>query len=79
MTLNTATCKALFTTNSIYRASELEIENEKIRKDVLLLRNSVNRGIAEKELEGKEAISALSNHFRSCSEKTRLFYSPMRV
>lgn len=34
------------------RASELEIENEKLHKDVLLLRNSINRGIAEQELEG---------------------------
>lgn len=36
-----------------YRVSELEIENEKLRKDILLLRNSIDRGIAEDELEGK--------------------------
>lgn len=34
--------------------SELEIENEKLRKDILLLRNSIDRGIAEKELEGTQ-------------------------
>lgn len=39
---------------SIHRASELEIENERLHKDILLLRNSIDRGIAEKELEGKK-------------------------
>lgn len=31
----------------------MEIENEKLRKDILLLRNSINRGIADQELKGK--------------------------
>lgn len=31
----------------------MEIENEKLHKDLLLLRNSIDRGIADKELEGK--------------------------
>lgn len=40
-----------FTANC-HRVSELEIENEKLHKDILLLRSSIDRGIAQKELEG---------------------------
>lgn len=36
----------------LFRASELEVENEKLRKEFLLLRNSINRGVAQQELEG---------------------------
>ncbi len=37
----------------LYRASELEVENEKLRQDYQLLRNSINRGVESQELEGK--------------------------
>ncbi|XP_055305869.1 unconventional myosin-Vb isoform X2 [Sitodiplosis mosellana] len=40
-------------TEDAIRVSELEIENEKLHKDLLLLRNSIDRGIAEKELEAQ--------------------------
>ncbi|XP_055310995.1 unconventional myosin-Va-like, partial [Sitodiplosis mosellana] len=40
-------------TEDAIRVSELEIENEKLHKDILLLRNSIDRGIAEKELEAQ--------------------------
>lgn len=33
------------------RASELEVENEKLHKDILLLRSSINRGVENQELE----------------------------
>lgn len=32
----------------------MEIENEKLHKEILLLRNSIDRGIAKKELEGNQ-------------------------
>lgn len=34
------------------RASELEIENEKLRKEFELMRNSLNRGVESQELQG---------------------------
>lgn len=37
----------------MYRASELEVENEKLRKDYQLLRNSIIRGVENQELEGE--------------------------
>lgn len=36
----------------LFRASELEVENEKLRQDYQLLRNSINRGVESRELEG---------------------------
>lgn len=36
----------------LFRASELEVENEKLRQDYQLLRNSINRGVESQELEG---------------------------
>lgn len=36
----------------MFRLSELEIENEKLRKDCQLLRNSINRGVEDRELQG---------------------------
>lgn len=33
--------------------SELEVENEKLRQDYQLLRNSIKRGVEHQELEGK--------------------------
>lgn len=38
--------------NLLFRASELEVENEKLRQDYQLLRNSIDRGVESKELEG---------------------------
>lgn len=40
----------------LFRASELEVENEKLRQDYQLLRNSINRGVESRELEGKFTI-----------------------
>lgn len=40
-------------TEESIRASELEVENEKIRKDIVLLRNSINRGVEKSELEAQ--------------------------
>lgn len=34
--------------------SELEVENEKLRQDYQLLRNSIKRGVEHQELEGKK-------------------------
>lgn len=39
--------------NLLFRASELEVENEKLRQDYQLLRNSINRGVEGQELEGE--------------------------
>lgn len=39
----------------LYRASELEVENEKLRQDYQLLRNSIDRGVESRELEGKNS------------------------
>lgn len=36
----------------LFRASELEVENEKLRQDYQLLRNSIDRGVESRELEG---------------------------
>lgn len=36
----------------LFRASELEVENEKLRQDYQLLRNSINRGVESRELDG---------------------------
>lgn len=44
----------------VHRVSELEIENEKLHKDILLLRNSIDRGIPEKELEGNQYLTILT-------------------
>lgn len=38
--------------NLLFRASELEVENEKLRQDYQLLRNSIKRGVESQELEG---------------------------
>lgn len=35
------------------RSSELEVENEKLRHDYQLLRNSIKRGVEGQELEGE--------------------------
>lgn len=40
-------------TEDSIRASELEVENEKLRKDIVLLRNSINRGVEKSELESQ--------------------------
>lgn len=32
--------------------NELEVENEKLRQDYQLLRNSIERGVEQQELEG---------------------------
>lgn len=40
-------------TEDSLRASELEVENEKLRKDLLLLRSSINRGVEDQELEAQ--------------------------
>lgn len=40
-------------TEESIRASELEVENEKLRKDMVLLRNSINRGVEKPELEAQ--------------------------
>lgn len=50
---------AINTADSV-RASELEIENEKLRKDFQLMRNSLNRGVENQELQGK-AVSPIWN------------------
>lgn len=47
-----------------YRASELEVENEKLRQEYLLLRNSIKRGVESQELEGKN-----TEQIRKISEK----------
>lgn len=49
-----AMCNKYYITNFhlSFRASELEVENEKLRQDYQLLRNSINRGVESKELEG---------------------------
>lgn len=47
----------------VRRASELEIENEKLHRDILLLRNSINRGIADKELEGINIFMVYCYHY----------------
>lgn len=40
-------------TEDSIRASELEVENEKLRRDVLLLRSSINRGVEDQEIEAQ--------------------------
>lgn len=40
-------------TEDSIRASELEVENEKLHKDLLLLRSSINRGVEDNELEAQ--------------------------
>lgn len=45
-------CINVSTEDSI-RVSELEMENEKLRRDVLLLRSSINRGVEDQELEAQ--------------------------
>lgn len=36
-----------------FRFSELEVENEKLKQDYKLLRNSIDRGVADLELEAQ--------------------------
>lgn len=40
-------------TEDSIRVSELEVENEKLHRDVLLLRCSINRGVEDQELEAQ--------------------------
>jgi myosin V len=44
-----------FSTEDSLRLSEMELENEKLREDYLLLRNSIKRGVEHQELEGNFA------------------------
>jgi myosin V len=41
-----------FSTEDSLRLSEMELENEKLREDYNLLRNSIKRGVEHQELEG---------------------------
>lgn len=45
-------CVNVNTEDSI-RVSELEVENEKLRKDIMLLRGSIKRGVEDQELEAQ--------------------------
>lgn len=54
-------CISVNTEDSI-RVSELEVENEKLRKDILLLRGSIHRGVEDHELEAQ--LVALENDNR---------------
>lgn len=42
-----------FNTEDSLKVSELEVENEKLRQDYLLLRNSIDRGVEQQELEAQ--------------------------
>lgn len=42
-----------FNTEDSIKISELEVENEKLRQDYVLLRNSINRGVENQELDAQ--------------------------
>ncbi|XP_052862372.1 unconventional myosin-Va [Anopheles cruzii] len=44
-----------FSTEDSIRASELEVENEKLRQDYNLLRNSIKRGVESREMDAQYA------------------------
>lgn len=52
-----------------FRASELEVENEKLRQDYQLLRNSIKRGVENQELEGESSDENLKNYEKNIVER----------
>uniref|UniRef100_A0A1B0DFZ0 Dilute domain-containing protein n=1 Tax=Phlebotomus papatasi TaxID=29031 RepID=A0A1B0DFZ0_PHLPP len=53
MRIESKNSKTPASTEDSIRISELEMENEKLRQDYQLLRNSINRGVEQKELEAQ--------------------------
>lgn len=60
-------------TEESMRASELEIENEKLRKDFQMMRNSINRGVESQELQGNWRIQFGVIH--ACEETFYVWHS----
>jgi hypothetical protein len=56
-----------FSTEDSLRLSEMELENEKLREDYLLLRNSIKRGVEHQELEGRWAMRMPKMRIKNCS------------